>query len=584
MEEPTQEVGYRGVCRIDANPILETLLAVRPSGRDDELVSQRRICSPHREESSLVKRLLGEACAAVGLRHQNVVEVREVMLAGMSIVAEYVEGETLRSLLQHRLPLPVVHAIGRGVAAALEHLHSEELEVAHQALSPASIVVNERGEVKLDDVGVMRVLIEHPACVQLARQVLRYAAPETRRGKAARLEEDLYALGALLHEALTGEPFSREQPPHPAVMNPAISPPIDELVANLLHHDPARRPKAHRALIVLNAAPRAQPEQLGRLVKALAEGKPRPSALVGQLAAQRTGQSAGQSSAATTTPPVKPRPSPRATPPSASAGQGAREPRPEARPGHRPKRSTPITAVTSHPARPSPGELAAVAAAALPRGIPARPPARKPASPTPPARSHRAAAKLAMGSSPHAPALPPPLAAVPDATPRVPVPALPDPAEDVLTEVDGNAALVAVVEPGAGSTSPSPPPPPRRPEKRNDVRTTLRLALATLRTTEKFLPRLSRHSAFSLDGSAEVGGERAPARRVTAAGRRRRLAMAMLVVALGVAQWPALSGGVVDAGSEVLRAFTSAQAAPPPGVSLPAASMPPASPDAAPRR
>lgn len=268
FDEPTQQSGYRSICRIGANPLVEVLLALRLSGGDDELVVVKRVRGGHREDLVLVKRLLGEARAALPLRHEHIVAVREVEVGGMSIVSEYEPADSLLAMPRRQVPVAVGVAIASQVAAALEHAHGHEHHspIPHQALSPVSVLLTDDGSVKLDDFGAMRVVATHPGGGELARQVMRYVAPEACAQDAAEPTADLYALGAVLYELLTGETFSRRAQLRPSLRNGEVPTALDLLVAQLLSEVPEQRPPAGEALELLRRLPLASSEQLARWV------------------------------------------------------------------------------------------------------------------------------------------------------------------------------------------------------------------------------------------------------------------------------------------------------------------------------
>jgi serine/threonine protein kinase len=298
-EEPTQEVGYCGLCRVEGNPVLETLLAICPRGAQHELVIVKRVGARHREDHALVTRLLAEARAAMPLRHRNIVSILDVVLESMSIVTEYQPGDSLEVLLARGIPVPAVCTIAHDLAAALAHAHQHQgIAFSHRALSPSSILVADSGVAKLDDFGVMRVVISHPAAGELARKTLRYEAPESRREHPTGTPADLYALGAILHEALTGvrsfvgsrsasgsasAPRTAQHAPGaappPSATNPQVPWQLDRLVAELLDPDPRRRPTASQVMTRLEELPRASAEQLGQWLTAPPRRKARRRAL-----------------------------------------------------------------------------------------------------------------------------------------------------------------------------------------------------------------------------------------------------------------------------------------------------------------
>jgi serine/threonine protein kinase len=180
------------------------------------------------------------------------------------LVTEYVPGGTLGDLLKARRPLPEPEAISiaRQVCAALEHLH--ESGFVHYDLKPANVMLCPDGTVRLIDFGLAHA-------VETARFTLSgappamgtsdYVAPEQIRRKRGRKSVDIYGLGAMLYEMLTGRaPFPGDDPfkiaslrtlgdpPAPRALNPGLSPQIEEVVLRALRRDPAERTPSATAL------------------------------------------------------------------------------------------------------------------------------------------------------------------------------------------------------------------------------------------------------------------------------------------------------------------------------------------------
>lgn len=146
-----------------------------------------------------------EITAARRLRHPGIVAVFDVRQQGtlMFFTMEYVEGETLRALLRRKGHLPLTQAVQilRALCDALRHAH--EIAV-HRDLSPENIMVT-RGGIKILDFGIAQVLDEQAPSVH-ARGKGPYTAPEQQvKGHAIDARADIYALGAILYEMVTGK-------------------------------------------------------------------------------------------------------------------------------------------------------------------------------------------------------------------------------------------------------------------------------------------------------------------------------------------------------------------------------------------
>ena len=171
----------------------------------------------HREMSDQpdqIERFRREARAVAQLSHPNVVAVIDAGEAGGHpyIVFEYVDGETLKQRIERVGPLPVDEAtayaieIGRGLAAA----HSRRL--VHRDVKPQNVLIDSEGRAKVTDFGIARSL-EADGLTQTGRVLgtTDYVSPEQAMGRGVDARTDIYSLGVLLYEMLTGEvPFTAE--------------------------------------------------------------------------------------------------------------------------------------------------------------------------------------------------------------------------------------------------------------------------------------------------------------------------------------------------------------------------------------
>ena len=155
------------------------------------------------------RRFLREGQATAGLLHPNVVAVYDVGEEGgtLYLVMEFVQGRTLaQDLLREDVPLrdrvAVLERAARGVAAA------HEKGIVHRDLKPANILVTTAGEPKVTDFGLARLM---DSSVELTRTGATlgtplYMAPEQVGGKDVTVRTDVYSLGAILYQILTGDP------------------------------------------------------------------------------------------------------------------------------------------------------------------------------------------------------------------------------------------------------------------------------------------------------------------------------------------------------------------------------------------
>lgn len=213
-----------------------------------------------------IERFTREARASARVRHPGVVAVYEVASTPCHYIAmELVRGETLDRFLDHR-PLPPRRAavLLRGIASALAEVH--EHGILHRDLKPSNIMVDEAGAVHLTDFGLAKV-IEGELDLTRSGTLLgtpQYMAPELVDGTLGSVGErtDLYALGLILHELLTGEPalqgrtlasllyeILNREPQAPSELNPEVPRELDELCLGLQARDPRDRPASAREVV-----------------------------------------------------------------------------------------------------------------------------------------------------------------------------------------------------------------------------------------------------------------------------------------------------------------------------------------------
>ncbi len=195
-------------------------------------------------------RFYQEARAAGGLNHPNIVTVYDAGKAGdvVYMAMEYIQGVELRSLLTEGQKMGVSQSlsIAAQVAEGLGYAHKNG--VVHRDIKPANIMVVANGPVKITDFGIARMR----ASVDLTQTGVmlgspKYMSPEQVIGKRADHRSDIFSLGVILYEMLTGAgPFSGENitalmyqivnfaPPAPSTVNPAVPEMLDFIVAKML--------------------------------------------------------------------------------------------------------------------------------------------------------------------------------------------------------------------------------------------------------------------------------------------------------------------------------------------------------------
>lgn len=204
-------------------------------------------------DPEFLRRFKQEAKASAMLSHSSIVNVYdEGEEEGIHfIVMEYVQGDTLKSLIQQQGCLKAEEAVRLvlQICDALVHAHREN--VIHRDIKPQNIIITPDGRVKVTDFGIARAAAD--ATITHGRSLLgsvHYSSPEQARGSCADQKSDIYSLGVVLYELLTGSvPFSGESPisvalKHlqedivpPGELNPELPQELDKIVMKTLHKD-----------------------------------------------------------------------------------------------------------------------------------------------------------------------------------------------------------------------------------------------------------------------------------------------------------------------------------------------------------
>jgi hypothetical protein len=185
-----------------------------------KIVAIKRILPHLSDNEDFVTMFIDEAKLAAQLTHPNIVQIFDLGKAGNSyyIAMEYVNGRDLRTLLRKArefgLPFPeaVAGFVLMKVAAALDYAHRKkgfddrELKLVHRDISPQNVLISQEGAVKLVDFGIAKAVSKasHTVAGALKGKLL-YMSPEQAMGQALDNRSDLYSLGLVLFEMLTGE-------------------------------------------------------------------------------------------------------------------------------------------------------------------------------------------------------------------------------------------------------------------------------------------------------------------------------------------------------------------------------------------
>src|ERR1700755_2461204 len=208
------------------------------------------------EDQEFVERFRREASSAAGLSHQNIVGIfdRGEWEGTYYIAMEYVPGRSLKTLVREQGALDPALAIDIVVQILRGARYAHRRGVVHRDLKPHNVILDEEGRARVTDFGIARAGASDMTLTGSIMGTAQYLSPEQAQGHAVSEPSDLYSIGVILYELLTGRvPFEgesavtialkhvNERPVPPSVINPEVTPELEGVVMRALEKDPARR-------------------------------------------------------------------------------------------------------------------------------------------------------------------------------------------------------------------------------------------------------------------------------------------------------------------------------------------------------
>jgi eukaryotic-like serine/threonine-protein kinase len=245
---------YRVVSRVGSGGMADVYLA------EDQLLGRQvavKLLHHHfAEDQEFVERFKREASSAAGLSHQNIVGIfdRGEWEGTYYIAMEYVAGRSLKTIVREQGPLEPAQAIDIVIQILRAARFGHRRGVIHRDLKPHNVIIDEEGRARVTDFGIARAGASDMTLTGSIMGTAQYLSPEQAQGQPVSGSSDLYAIGVILYELLTGVvPFDGEtavaiafkqvsaQARAPSEVNPSVPPGLDAIVLRALAKDPAQR-------------------------------------------------------------------------------------------------------------------------------------------------------------------------------------------------------------------------------------------------------------------------------------------------------------------------------------------------------
>jgi len=285
---------YRVISRLGSGGMADVYLAQdQLLGRD---VAVKVLHHHFAEDHEFVERFRREASSAAALSHPNIVGIfdRGEWNGTYYIAMEYVAGRSLKTIVREQGPLEPALAIDIVIQILRAARSAHRRGVIHRDLKPHNVILDEEGRARVTDFGIARAGASDMTLTGSIMGTAQYLSPEQAQGFAVSATSDLYSVGVILYELLTGVvPFEGEtavaiafkqvsaEPRPPSELNPALPQSLDAVVLRALAKDPAQRYADADELIAALQRERDALPALAGAPAAVAYHAPPPAAPVG---------------------------------------------------------------------------------------------------------------------------------------------------------------------------------------------------------------------------------------------------------------------------------------------------------------
>jgi eukaryotic-like serine/threonine-protein kinase len=245
---------YRVIRRLGSGGMADVYMA-----EDQQLgrkVALKLLYRRFAEDLQFVERFRREASSAAGLQHPNIVGIfdRGEWDGTYYIAMEYIEGRTLKDIIREQGPAPTEAAVDIALQILRAIRFAHRRGVVHRDIKPHNVMIDSEGRAKVTDFGIARAGASDMTETGSIMGTAQYLSPEQAQGRPVDARADVYSIGIVLYEMLTGQvPFDAEsavtvalkqvsEPPvPPSQINPSITPALEAVVLRAMEKEPERR-------------------------------------------------------------------------------------------------------------------------------------------------------------------------------------------------------------------------------------------------------------------------------------------------------------------------------------------------------